>query len=151
MQTERQRQKNRDRHVRLQLNFQYLPSIQCTQTNTFQCILASDGDTSFALFIYDDIQWTTGDASEGESGTGGFPAEVGFNAGDGVRFKEVPTSQTDEVINIETTSNVGKEGLWVFRVDQDDLAIIPCGEDTGLFDGKFQSDKIVYTQTCISD
>lgn len=119
------------------------------QTNTFQCILASDGDKSFALFIYDDIQWTTGDASEGMFGTGGFPAEVGFNAGDGVRFKEVPTSQTDEVINIETTSNVGKQGLWVFRVDQDDLVIIPCGDDAGLPDGKFQSDNISNMHTDI--
>ena len=40
------------------------------QDNTFQCVLAVDGDVTFALFIYDTIIWTYGSAS------GGVPAQV---------------------------------------------------------------------------
>ena len=47
------------------------------------------------------------------------PAQVGFNAGDGVRFLTLPGSQTEAVLNISSTSNVGEPGLWVFRVDGD--------------------------------
>lgn len=40
------------------------------QTNTFQCILAVDGDVTFALYVYDTIVWTYGSAS------GGIPGQV---------------------------------------------------------------------------
>lgn len=40
------------------------------QTNTFQCILAVDGDVTFALYVYDTIIWTYGSAS------GGIPGQV---------------------------------------------------------------------------
>ncbi len=82
--------------------------------------MATDGRVSFVIFLYADglIQWTTGDASEGEGGLGGIPAQVGFNAGDGVRFATVPGSRTPAVINITQTSNVGVPGMWVFQVDE---------------------------------
>jgi hypothetical protein len=59
--------------------------------NTFQLII-SDG--TFApmgignnvCFCYDDMQWTTGDASSGIGGFGGSPATVGVNAGDGTNY-----------------------------------------------------------------
>ena len=58
------------------------------QTNTFQCILATNGTQSYVLFFYADgeMQWTTGDASGGTAGLGGTPAQVGFNAGNGVNY-----------------------------------------------------------------
>jgi gliding motility-associated-like protein len=37
-------------------------------------------------FLYGDMQWTTGDASQGVNGFGGTPATVGANKGDGVNF-----------------------------------------------------------------
>jgi len=37
-------------------------------------------------FIYGDMQWTTGSASQGVNGFGGTPATVGANKGDGVNF-----------------------------------------------------------------
>lgn len=37
--------------------------------NTFQCIIATDGESSYALFVYDDIQWFLTD-SRGASGSG---------------------------------------------------------------------------------
>ncbi|WHZ33795.1 nidogen-like domain-containing protein [Sagittula sp. MA-2] len=59
------------------------------RTNSFQLILtdASDeegrsiGDFEIT-YIYEDIQWTTGDASGGTDGLGGTPARIGYSAGD---------------------------------------------------------------------
>ena len=87
--------------------------------------MATNGINSFVIFLYADgeIQWTTGDASNGIGGLGGDPAQVGFNAGDGVRFASVPGSQTADIINIDTTSNVGIPGVWIFRVDEEEIAI----------------------------
>ena len=88
--------------------------------------MATDGFSSFVLYYYadDGIQWTTGDASGGSGGLGGTPAQVGFNAGDGVRFASVPGSRTSEIINITQTSNVDVPGVWIFQVDED---IKPAG------------------------
>ena len=45
--------------------------------NNFQSIIATDGKTSFAIFYYNKITWTTGTASEGTGcGLGGTPAKV---------------------------------------------------------------------------
>ena len=95
------------------------------QTNTFQCILVSNGRRSFAIFLYADgeIQWTTGDASGGSSGFGGTPAQVGFNAGDGLRFASVPGSQTSDIVNIDSTSNVDRRGVWIFRIDEEEIDV----------------------------
>ena len=60
------------------------------------------------------------------NGLGGNPAIVGYNAGDGVISYSVPGSQTDDIIKIDSTSNVGIEGKWVFRLDQDDVVLPPC-------------------------
>ena len=49
------------------------------------------------------------------------PAQVGFNAGDGERFVSLPGSQTEAILNISPTSNVGEPGFWIFRVDGDDI------------------------------
>ena len=95
------------------------------QTNTFQCILVTNGRRSFALFLYADgeIQWTTGDASGGSGGFGGTPAQVGFNAGDGKRFANVTGSQTSAIINIDSTTNVDRPGVWIFRIDEEEIEI----------------------------
>ena len=88
-------------------------------------MLITDGSQSFVIFLYADgeIQWTTGDASGGVNGSGGIPAQVGFNAGDGVNFAAVPGSRTTEIINIEKLSNVGIPGFFVFQVSQDTIII----------------------------
>ena len=90
--------------------------------------MVTDGANSFVIFLYADggIQWTTGDASEGVDGLGGIPAHVGFNAGDGNRSATVPASRTDDIVDIELTSNVGIPGMWVLQVDQDELAFGQC-------------------------
>lgn len=89
--------------------------------------MITDGRRSFVIFLYADgeIQWTTGDASGGTNGLGGTEAQVGFNAGDGIRFTSVPGSQTPAIINIDTTSNVGNPGVWIFQVDADEVPPTP--------------------------
>ncbi|XP_071476500.1 uncharacterized protein [Diadema antillarum] len=92
-------------------------------TNTFQAVLVTDGRHSFAIFNYGDINWTTGTASNGNSytGLGGTPAQVGFNAGDGVRYYSVPGSRTDDIVDVEEASNVNVTGRYVFRTDSSQI------------------------------
>ena len=109
-------------------------SIFPIQTNTFQCVMITDEVRSFVIFNYADneIQWTTGDASDGMNGLGGIEAQVGFNAGDGIRYASVPGSQTPDIINIDTTSNVGTAGVWLFRVDTEEMVQPPvCVSGSG--------------------
>jgi gliding motility-associated-like protein len=59
--------------------------------NTFQLIITDGQDPVIpgganVSFCYKDMQWTTGDASEGFNGFGGFPANVGANRGNGVDY-----------------------------------------------------------------
>ncbi len=79
-----------------------------TQIATFQCVLMTDGTSSFVKFLYADgeMQWTKEDASGSTNGFGGTPAQVGFNAGDGKRFFSVPGSLTNRIMNIDFTTNV---------------------------------------------
>ena len=65
--------------------------------------MATDGQTSFVLFLYNEIQW--GQAS------------IGFNAGDGTRFFAFSGVLTSATREIETQSNVGMPGIYVFQVD----------------------------------
>ncbi len=99
-----------------------------TQTNTFQCVMATDGVSSFVIFLYADgeIQWTTGDQSGGMDGLGGIPAIVGFSAGDGIRYTKVAGSRTDAIINITQTSNVAVPGVWIYRVDGEGIVSGGC-------------------------
>lgn len=59
--------------------------------NTFQ-VLISNGTSNVLppganiAFIYADMQWTTGTASQGVGGFGGIPATVGVNRGDGIDY-----------------------------------------------------------------
>ena len=87
------------------------------QTNTFQCVLATDGVESFVIFLYahNKIQWTTGNTSDGLGGTG---ALVGINAGDGVNYVAIHGSLTPEIINITERSNVGIPGVWMFQISK---------------------------------
>ena len=66
------------------------------------------------------MQWTKRGASGSTNGFGGTPAaQVGFNAGDGNRFFSVPGSQTNGIMNIDSTTNVNIPGVWTFQVNSD--------------------------------
>jgi hypothetical protein len=59
--------------------------------NTFELIFTNGLDPLIGVgnnvaFSYTTMQWTTGDASLGSGGFGGYPATVGVNKGDGVKY-----------------------------------------------------------------
>lgn len=62
--------------------------------NTFQLIITSGTDPLLpsgnnVSFCYGDMQWTTGDASQGTNGFGGIPATVGVNRGNGIDYIQI--------------------------------------------------------------
>ena len=81
------------------------------QENTFQLVLATDGMRSFALFLYldDGIQWPNANFQPSVTS--------GYDAGDGINFYLNPLSETVEIGDIEETSNVGVDGLYIFQMD----------------------------------
>ncbi|KAK2168419.1 hypothetical protein NP493_1225g00007 [Ridgeia piscesae] len=102
--------------------------------NTFQIVLITNGRHSFAIFNYGNITWTTGTTSNG------IPAQVGFNAGDGVRYFSVPGSRNASIVNVETTTNVRLRGRWMFRIDKASVvgAETHCGHLNAPFHGSKQ-------------
>jgi hypothetical protein len=103
------------------------------RTNTFQCVLATDGNSSFALLLYADglIEWTTGDNDGGIGGLGGDPADVGFINDDRTNKFLIPASNTSEIINVDVLSNVGIPGQWIFQIDGENISFVDpgCGND----------------------
>ena len=112
----------------------YGAQLYCTpiQINSFQCVLVSDGSLSFAIFIYGAIHWIAGDVKSGGSGSGELqesndfdivtaatPALVGVNAGHNIQHFTVPESLTEDIININITSNIDVPGIWIFQVNGD--------------------------------
>lgn len=66
-------------------------SMMSDKVNTFQVILTDGNDPVLGIgknvgFCYQDMQWTTGSASQGTNGFGGVPATVGTNLGDGTHY-----------------------------------------------------------------
>ncbi|XP_061188889.1 protein mesh-like [Saccostrea echinata] len=100
----------------------------CWKRNTFQEILITNGQHSFTIFNYEQIQWTTGTASNGDANTGlgGIPAQVGFNAGDGKVFYVVNASRTADIINVNHMSNIGVPGKFAFRIDAAEIGNGGC-------------------------
>ncbi|XP_066494914.1 alpha-tectorin-like, partial [Tiliqua scincoides] len=97
-----------------------------SKVNTFQAVLTSNGERSFVMLNYKDIQWISGQASGGDANTGleGTPAQAGFNSGDAEHYFNIPGSWTPHIINITSTSNILDPGRWVFEVD---VFVVPNG------------------------
>ncbi|XP_047398621.1 sushi, nidogen and EGF-like domain-containing protein 1 isoform X15 [Sciurus carolinensis] len=103
--------------------------------NTFQTVLITNGKSSFTIFNYESISWTTGThASSGgnSAGLGGIAAQAGFNAGDGRRYFNIPGSRTADMAEVETTTNVGVPGRWAFRIDDAQVRVGGCGHTTSV-------------------
>ena len=92
--------------------------VSVLQRSTFQCVLATDGQSTFVIFLYADggIEWD-------------FPGQVGLNAGDGIRFFSHPDSFSSRLTNIHTTSNVGNPGVWIFKVDGEEVVPAGCSNE----------------------
>ena len=107
-------------------------------------MLVTDGRLSFVIFLYAEglIQWTTGDDSGGTNGLGGIPAQVGFNAGSGREYVSVEGSLTPAIVNIDDRiGNTGVKGVWVFRVDNEDIRVTNCSSLDGM--------KTLYHNRCV--
>ncbi|XP_063425357.1 protein mesh-like [Mytilus trossulus] len=101
--------------------------------NTFQCILITNGRHSFAIYLYNKIEWTTGTASDGnkDTGLGGTPAQVGFDAGDGHNYMAINESRTPAVLQVTHLSNVRIPGKFVYRTDTETVKDGGCTTHTG--------------------
>merc|ERR1712110_974307 len=102
------------------------------RTNKIQAILVHDTSSTFAIFQYGDIEWTTGTASQGGTctGLGGTPAQVGFNDGYGAYYT-VEGSQTSQMEHIDDMTNCKSTGRFIFKVDNindDDEYTEPDGD-----------------------
>lgn len=109
--------------------------------NTFQCVIATDGDISFAIFLYNETKWT----SPYDPNSPPKHAKVGFNegayyfyyywllvegliilncdeiTGDLIASYEMPCSGSTNVTDVSNTSNVGVLGKWIFRIDKEEI------------------------------
>uniref|UniRef100_G1MWY9 Uncharacterized protein n=1 Tax=Meleagris gallopavo TaxID=9103 RepID=G1MWY9_MELGA len=92
--------------------------------NTFQIVLITDGKLSFTIFNYESITWTTGMHASTQVSS--------FNAGDGKRYFNIPGSRTDDIADVEMTTNVGIPGRWVFRIDDAQVQVGGCSNTTSV-------------------
>ena len=76
------------------------------QSNTFQCILATDGTASYVLLLYNS---TTFSSSNGSFAISRFIGDI--------TSYDLPGSGTAVVSSLSSKSNVAIPGLWVYRVD----------------------------------
>ncbi|MBB1251636.1 tandem-95 repeat protein [Rhizobium sp. G21] len=96
--------------------------------NAFQMQLIDTGDGNFSVvFRYEDVNWTTGDASGGVDGHSGAIASAGYSAGDGVHYVELPQSRIeDQMLGLDDNAgNTGSVGIWRFDVVNGAVAIAP--------------------------
>ena len=94
-------------------------SSQTNKLNAFQLSIHQinpEGDFDIT-FRYENIDWTTGNASGGSNGLGGTPARAGYSAGNGVEYFELTQSGNQAgLLALESASNVGMPGTFVFAV-----------------------------------
>lgn len=104
--------------------------------------MITDNIHSFAIFLYADIQWSH--STEEPI----MHAQAGFDAGDGVRHFTINGSRTSSIVDIETTSNIGVPGKYVFRVDDTTIDATPPGEEFKIHRSYFikYSDYLYYSQ-----
>ena len=74
-------------------------------TNSFQIVITTDDNTSYAIYNYGQLSWFE------ESGSSAF-----YSIGDGVRFSILPGSLSSDILKLSVISNVGIPGKWIFNV-----------------------------------
>ncbi|XP_066998795.2 protein mesh isoform X2 [Anabrus simplex] len=102
------------------------------KTNTFQMVLATDEVYTYAIFNYADIQWLSHTEAGGDTttGSGGTPAYVGFNAGNGTQsYEYTPYSQASTVRDLTGRGwGNGFPGRHIFRIDEK-IMLGSCNKD----------------------
>ena len=93
-----------------------LPEVNKTFDSFNEEIVAKYGDFGIE-YRYEDINWTTGDASGGTNGLGGTVARAGYTAGNGTDAFEIAASGSQiDMLNLINTSNVGEAGIYRWDV-----------------------------------
>lgn len=109
------------------------------KNNYFQLQLYDRGSGDFDIvFRYQDIEWSSGNASDGTDGLGGTPARAGWTAGDGSNFFELPQSGNEgQILSLESTlGNTGQTGMWVFEVRNGSVSAAPGDITFGAFESR---------------
>lgn len=131
-------------------------SYNTDKLNAFQLQLVSTGNGNFNIvYRYEDINWTTGDASSGTEGLGGTVARAGFSAGDGVNYYEFYFSGDQGfMLNLEDNLLAGSSeaGVWSYSVNggsvvgmglEDSDDIVNGTEVSDIMDGR-SGDDVLY-------
>ena len=108
-------------------------SSHADKKNTFQLIISNGNDTLIpgdnnVAFCYGDMQWTTGDASQGSNGFGGVPATVGANSGNGTSFFQIGRFDVAGTNFVQTATN----GNGVSYLDNKTYYFNTCGSATNV-------------------
>ncbi|QED28276.1 hypothetical protein FRD01_13765 [Microvenator marinus] len=104
------------------------------RTNSYQAILTfADPEcggipTADIEFRYENLEWTTGDASDGTGGLGGSEAVAGIDAGDTINAVALPGSGTAAVLDLVNDTNANTLGVFRYRLAQGTLP--SCGNGT---------------------
>jgi uncharacterized repeat protein (TIGR02059 family) len=86
--------------------------------NAFQMRLIDQGNGDFDIeFRYEDINWTTGDASDGSGGLGGTVARSGWTAGNGTDYYEL-TQAGDQAGMLDLEDAINTNGAFVDNTEQ---------------------------------
>ena len=78
--------------------------------------MATDEEMTYVLFLYGDIQWSKG-------GYYNETARIGF---DSRTSYDLPQADSDDtILDLENMSNIGRPGIFAFRVDQEAVILPP--------------------------
>jgi len=110
-------------------------SYHVDKLNTFQVIITDGYDPLIGIgnnvaFAYEEMTWTTGDASGGSNGFGGSPATVGVNKGNGIdyalvgRFDKPGTCYDGPFGENDCVSYLNSK-RYVFDACEDQIIIVP--------------------------
>lgn len=85
--------------------------------------MVTNGTSTFALFLYNEIQWTRAD-----SPSDAISAQVGFDSGDGTHYRIPGThnSHSETISTLLDSSNTGTNGMWAFKVSEPDVHDAAC-------------------------
>lgn len=88
-----------------------------TQTNTLECILASDGSHTFSVFNYQSVYWPVAEDLQLGIDTGSTVTQINVES-----FSETITTRDGiDVYQLhEGVGNSGLPGRWLFRLDSYD-------------------------------
>ncbi|XP_041471054.1 sushi domain-containing protein 2-like isoform X2 [Lytechinus variegatus] len=104
--------------------------------NTFQAVLIHDGQESFVLLNYGDINWVVGSLMQGDDNTGLYGSSkigiaiVGFLMSDGEIY-EVFDYDQDTLQALPTDSNVEVDGVYAYKVDGSSIIDPVCKTGPG--------------------